>query len=143
MRIAYSEPNWFAEPTPGMRWIGSSTCEATMLLSSAGPGRLGVVDCSAMTPRNPALALAIADALQHSLPRGRRGSASVTRFCVCTAAMSGSVPFSNVSVICALPSELDVEVKYSRRSMPVSCCSMTCVTVRFDGARRSRPGRSR
>ncbi len=43
--------------------------------------------------------------------------------------MSASVPLSNVRVICELPSELDWDVKYSRRSMPTSCCSMTWVTV--------------
>ena len=42
---------------------------------------------------------------------GRRGSASVTRFCVCTAAISGSVPVSKVSEMLTLPSELDDEVK--------------------------------
>ena len=37
--------------------------------------------------------------------RGRRGSASATRFCVCTAAMSGSVPVSNTSVMLPPPFE--------------------------------------
>ncbi len=81
-----------------------------MLLSSAGPGPLSVVDCSATTPRNPALALEIL--MPWALTSvGRRGVARVTRFCVWTAAMSASAPFSNVSVICELPSELEVEVK--------------------------------
>ena len=35
MRIEYDEPNWLAELTPGMRWMGSSTCEEMMLLSSS------------------------------------------------------------------------------------------------------------
>ncbi len=56
--------------------------------------------------------------------RGRRGSASATRFCVCTAATSGSVPVSNTSVMLPLLFD-DDEVKYIRLSMPVSCCSMT------------------
>jgi hypothetical protein len=43
--------------------------------------------------------------------------------------MSGLVPFSKVSVMVEEPSEADCEVKYSRLSMPVSCCSITCVTV--------------
>ena len=60
---------------------------------------------------------------------GRRGSASVARFCVCTAAMSGSVPGSKVSVIEDSPFELEDEVKYSRLLMPVSCCSITWVTA--------------
>ena len=42
---------------------------------------------------------------------GRRGCASETRFCVCTAAMSALVPFSNVRVMAAEPSEADCEVK--------------------------------
>ncbi len=33
----------------------------------------------------------------------------------------------------AAPFELEDEVKYSRLSMPVSCCSMTWVTVLLDG----------
>ncbi len=45
---------------------------------------------------------------------GRRGVASVTLFCVCTCAMSGLVPGSKVSVICAAPLALDVELKYIR-----------------------------
>ena len=42
---------------------------------------------------------------------GRRGVASATLFWVCTWAMSGLVPGSNVSVIEAPPLELDVELK--------------------------------
>ncbi len=61
---------------------------------------------------------------------GRRASASVTRFCVCSTATSGSVPFSNTSVMPAVPFEFDEDVKYISLSMPVSCCSMICVTVR-------------
>ena len=43
--------------------------------------------------------------------------------------MSGLVPFWKVSVMFAEPSEADCEVKYKRLSRPVSCCSMTWVTV--------------
>jgi hypothetical protein len=43
--------------------------------------------------------------------------------------MSALVPFSNVRVMAAEPSEADCEVKYSRWSRPVSCCSMIWVTV--------------
>src|SRR5471032_2817492 len=43
--------------------------------------------------------------------------------------MSGLVPVENVRVIVVWPFELDDELKYSRLSMPVSCCSITWVTV--------------
>ncbi len=43
--------------------------------------------------------------------------------------MSGLVPVANVRVICVWPFELEFELKYSRLSMPVSCCSITWVTV--------------
>ncbi len=42
--------------------------------------------------------------------------------------MSGSVPWANVRLMLMRPVELDEELKYSRLSMPVSCCSMTWVT---------------
>ena len=45
---------------------------------------------------------------------GSRGVASATLFCVCTWAMSASVPGSKVSVIDAPPFALDVELKYIR-----------------------------
>ncbi len=38
-------------------------------------------------------------------------------------------PASKVTVMLRLPDELLVDAKYSRPSMPVSCCSMTCVTL--------------
>ena len=60
---------------------------------------------------------------------GRRASASFTRFWVCSTATSASVPFSNTSVMLAVPFEFDDDVKYISRSRPVSCCSMICVTV--------------
>ena len=63
-----------------------------------------------MPPRKPALTLAM------RIPcwltsAGRRGAASAMRFWVCTAAMSGLVPFWNVSVMAAVPSDADWEVK--------------------------------
>ena len=61
--------------------------------------------------------------------RGSRGSASVTRFWVCTAAVSGFVPDSKYSVMLP-PLFEDDDEKYIRLSMPVSCCSMTWMTVR-------------
>jgi hypothetical protein len=81
-----------------------------------------------MAPRNPALTFAMRMPCWLTSV-GRRGWASVTRFWVCTAAMSALVPLRNVSVMVAEPSEADCEVKYSRLSSPVSCCSMTWVTV--------------
>src|ERR1700730_10894512 len=43
--------------------------------------------------------------------------------------MSGLVPCSKLSVIVMLPSLSLSDEKYSRRSMPDSCCSITCTTV--------------
>ncbi len=81
-----------------------------MLLSSPGLGPSAIVDCNAMTPRNPAFALAMVMPCALT-SAGRRGVARVTRFWVWTAAMSGLVPLSKVRVICELPSEEDAEVK--------------------------------
>lgn len=60
---------------------------------------------------------------------GSSGWAIVTLFCTCTCAMSGLVPVANVRMICDWPLALEVELKYSRLSIPVSCCSITWVTV--------------
>ncbi len=60
---------------------------------------------------------------------GSRGEASVTLFCTCTWAMSGLVPVAKLSVMLDWPLALEFELKYNRLSMPVSCCSITCVTV--------------
>jgi hypothetical protein len=43
--------------------------------------------------------------------RGRRGWATLSRFCTCTWAMSGSVPLMKVRVICAVPLEREVDSK--------------------------------
>ncbi len=43
--------------------------------------------------------------------------------------MSGSTPFSKVTVISARPAELEFEEKYISPSRPVSCCSITWVTL--------------
>ena len=98
-----------------------------MLLSSAASGPPGAAR-RPMPPRNPALTFAMRMPCWLTSV-GRRGWASVTRFWVCTAAMSGLVPFWKVRVMVAEPSEADCEVKYRRLSRPVSCCSMTWVTV--------------
>ena len=45
-----------------------------------------------------------------------------------TWAMSGLVPGCSVTVMLIEPSDPLVEEKYSRWSIPVSCCSMTWVT---------------
>ena len=60
---------------------------------------------------------------------GRRGSASCSLFCTCTWAMSGSVPWAKLSVMLIAPLLSLDELKYSRWSMPLSCCSITCTTV--------------
>jgi hypothetical protein len=128
MRIEYAEPNWLAELTPGMRWIGSRTCAEMMLFNSADETPpFGARTPSAMM--KPWLLLET-DRPCTTTSLGRRASASFTRFCVCNTAVSGSVPFSNTSVIPAVPFELDEDVKYISLSRPVSCCSMICVTVR-------------
>ena len=114
--------------TPGMRWMGSSTCEEMTLLSVAeDTPPLGARTPSAMM--NPWLTLET-DRPCTTTSLGRRASASFTRFWVCSTATSGSVPFSNTSVMPAVPLEFDEDVKYISRSRPVSCCSMICVTVR-------------
>ena len=61
---------------------------------------------------------------------GSRGVASVILFCTCTWAVSGLVPWAKVRVMLTLPVELEDELKYSRWSRLVICCSMTWVTLR-------------
>ena len=127
IRMEYSAPNCCVWPTPGMREIGSSTWPATMLLSTS-EGTLLSLDRRLTAMRKPEFTFATVKPCS-TTSRGRRGSASATRFCVCTAATSGSVPVSNTSVMPpALFDELDE--KYIRLSMPVSCCSITWMTVR-------------
>ena len=72
--------------------------------------RAGFSERSATTIRKPALALATTTPCWITSV-GRRGVASATLFCICTCAMSGSVPVSNVSVMPTQPLELDVELK--------------------------------
>ena len=60
---------------------------------------------------------------------GSIGIAMFTRFCVRTAARSGSVPIAKVTVRSSAPrSELD-DVMYSMFSTPLTCCSIGAVTV--------------
>ena len=127
MRIEYSAPNCCVWPTPGIREIGSSTCAATMLLSTS-EGTLLSFERRLTAMRKPEFTFATCRPC-NTTSRGRRGSASVTRFWVCTAAVSGFVPDSKNSVMLPPPLEDDDE-KYIRLSMPVSCCSMTWMTVR-------------
>ena len=80
-----------------------------MLFSSSALGPPGLAR-RPTPPRKPALTFAM------RMPcwltsAGRRGCASVTRFCVCTAAMSGLVPLAKVSTMALEPSEAEVEVK--------------------------------
>jgi len=70
----------------------------------------GFSERSASTIRKPGFALATTTPCC-TTSAGRRGVASATLFCVCTCAMSGSVPVSNVSVTDEEPFELDVELK--------------------------------
>ena len=60
---------------------------------------------------------------------GSRGCASCSLFCTCTCAMSGLVPWAKFSVMVMLPSLSLSDERYSRLSMPLSCCSITCTTV--------------
>ncbi len=109
MFIAYSEPNCWVEPTPGIREICSSTREPTRSLSAAR-SMAGFSERSATTIRKPAFAFATTTPCC-TTSVGRRGVASATLFCTCTCAMSASVPVSNVSVIEARPLELELELK--------------------------------
>jgi len=43
--------------------------------------------------------------------------------------MSASVPVSKLSVICARPAAVELDEKNRSPSIPVSCCSITWVTV--------------
>ena len=126
--MAYSDPKCWVLPTPGTRAIWSSTREATMSFRRLR-SMLAFSDCRPTTIRKPALALATTTPWAVT-SLGRRGVASDTLFCTCTWAISASVPVWKVSVIEAWPDELELELKYSRLSMPVSCCSMTWVTER-------------
>ncbi len=112
MFMAYSEPNCWVLPTPGIRETWSSTREPTMSFS-ASRLMVGVSDCSATTIRKPALALATTTPCWVT-SEGSRGVASETLFCTCTWAISGSVPVSKVRVICARPLDDEEELKYSR-----------------------------
>ena len=126
MFMAYSEPNCWVLPTPGMREIWSSTREPTMSLSRLR-STLPSAERSPTTIRKPALALATTTPCWVTSV-GSRGVASATLFCTWTWAMSASVPVSKVRVMLTRPLELEEELKYSRWSMPVSCCSITWVT---------------
>jgi len=127
MPMAYSPPNSWVLPTPGRRATWSST-RAAIRSASAFLSYAGLVERSAVTIRKPELALATTTPCC-TTSDGSRGVASATLFCTCTWAISGSVPGLKVSVIEAPPLALDEELKYSRLSMPVSCCSITWVTA--------------
>ena len=60
---------------------------------------------------------------------GKRGSASATRFCTSTWARSRSVPTSNVTVSCIVPSLIACDVIYSMLSTPFTSCSIGVATV--------------
>ena len=107
--IAYSAPNCWTLPTPGMREIWSITREPLMLLSSLR-STAGLSEIRPTTMRKPELALATTTPwVVTSL--GRRGVARETLFCTCTWAMSESVPVSKVRVMLALPLALEDELK--------------------------------
>ncbi|MNK74358.1 hypothetical protein D3C87_938710 [compost metagenome] len=127
MRAAYSEPSSVVLPTPLIRPITGWICDARMSLSR-GASTAGLFERKAMNIRMSGLALATTTPCWVTCA-GSSGVASVTLFCTCTCAMSGLVPVANVSVMTVWPLALDLELKYSKLSMPVSCCSMTCVTV--------------
>ena len=60
---------------------------------------------------------------------GRRDSASFTRFCISTAAKSGSAEMSNVTVA-EKPPELELlDSIYSMPGVPFSSCSMGVATA--------------
>ena len=131
------EPKCWVLLTPGTRASGSSTREAIRSLSALR-SIAGSLERRPTTRRKPLLALATTTPCC-TTSEGSRGVASATLFCTWTWAMSGSVPVSKVRVIETRPDELEVELKYSRLSMPVSCCSMTWVTA-CSAVRASAPG---
>src|SRR5690606_41224504 len=135
--VAYSEPRCWVLATPGPR-AGGARLRGEVRSSSAVRSIDGSLERSPTTIREPLLALDPATPFC-TTSEGRRGVASETLFCTWTWAMSGSVPVSKVRVIDTRPDELEVELKYSRLSMPVSCCSMTWVTA-CSAVRASAPG---
>src|SRR5581483_8935490 len=127
MRMAYSEPSRKVLPIPLMRATTGWIWEARMSLRR--PALIdGLLDDRAMNSRMSGLAFATTTPCWVTW-LGNSGCARATLFCTCTSAMSWLVPVAKLRVIVAVPLLLDVEVKYNRLSMPVSCCSMTCVTV--------------
>jgi len=60
---------------------------------------------------------------------GSLGSASATRFCTSTCALSMSVPGLKVTVSTIDPSLVDCEDRYSMSSTPFTSCSMGVATV--------------
>ena len=70
------------------------------------------------------------------------GSCDVTScslFCVCICATSALASLVKVSVTVAMPDDVEVDVMWSRLSMPVRPCSMTLVTE-FSTVCASAPG---
>jgi hypothetical protein len=60
---------------------------------------------------------------------GRRGTATETRFCTSTCAVSTSVPGLNTTLIVSVPSPTDCELMYSMLSTPFTSCSIGVATV--------------
>ena len=60
---------------------------------------------------------------------GSRGSATETRFCTSTCAVSMSVPGLNTTLMFSVPSPTDCEVMYSMLSTPFTSCSIGVATV--------------
>ena len=101
MRMAYWAPNTCTSPTPVTRDKGSCTVE---LRKSARSVRL--MEPSLET--KPTIIRKLRVDFTTCTPccctaSGSSGSASCSLFCVCTWAMSGSVPASKVSVTVARP----------------------------------------
>ena len=71
MRIEYRRPNCCVWPTPGMRGIGSSTCAATMLLSSSD-GTLLSLERRLTRHEEAGVHLRDLQALQHHVARQPR-----------------------------------------------------------------------
>ncbi len=60
---------------------------------------------------------------------GSSGVANCSLFCTCTWAIFGSVPVAKVSEVVDTPVSSVVDDMYSRLSIPLICCSITCTTV--------------
>ncbi len=101
MRMAYWAPKTCTSPTPVTRDSGSCT-EATRKSERSSRVNPSSLETKPSTMRKLRADFATCTPCCCTAT-GSRGSASCSLFCVCTCAMSGSVPASKVSVTVAWP----------------------------------------